>query len=272
MTKARPVWQLAVAAAVSAFPCWAQISLTANLVTADTLHSRLERGTVKPNARQDAVHALFEESGCQPADQRVGRNSANVICTSPGASEAAIIIGAHFDFVNRGQGIVDDWSGIALLPSLYEALRIAPRKHTFVFVAFTEEEIGLHGSSRYIQELNKAQRSRVRAFVNLESLGMGETNVWIHRATPMLVSKLMEVANAVHADVRGVDADAFGDDDSHPFLDARLPVITLHSVTQETLPVLHSARDSISAIRMEDYYATYKLVAYYLAYLDSQLD
>jgi Zn-dependent M28 family amino/carboxypeptidase len=39
----------------------------------------------------------------------------------PGESDSEIIVGGHFDFVDHGQGIVDDWSGVALLPSLYEA-------------------------------------------------------------------------------------------------------------------------------------------------------
>ena len=84
----------------------------------------------------------------------------------------------------------------------FEALRTAPRKHTFVFVAFTEEETGLNGSSRYVKELSAEERGRVRAFVNLECLGVGKTNVWASRATPALLSKLNVVANSIHKGIR----------------------------------------------------------------------
>lgn len=225
---------------------------------------------MKARARQGTVRALFEEAGCKTEEQRVGRSSANVICALPGASESTIIVGGHFDFADEGQGIVDDWSGAALLSSLYEALRTEARKHNFVFVAFAAEETGLNGSSRYVKELSKLQRSRVRAFVNLECLGLGETNVWVHRATPSLVSKLVEVAKSAHTDVRGVNVDNVGDDDSHPFADAHMPVITLHSVTDATFSILHSPKDTMTAINMEDYYSTYRLAAYFLAYLDAQ--
>ena len=47
-----------------------------------------------------------------------------------------------------------------------------------------------------------------------------------------------------------------------------MPVITLHSVTPETLNILHSNRDRVAAIHSDEYYATYKLAAVYLAYLD----
>jgi hypothetical protein len=52
------------------------------------------------------------------------------------------------------------------------------------------------------------------------------------------------VASALGVPPTGVNVDNVGDDDSHPFLDARIPVITIHSVTQETFPILHSSGGS----------------------------
>ena len=46
----------------------------------------------------------------------------------------------------------------------------------------------------------------------------------------------------------------------------------LHSVTPETLSILHSKKDRSDAIRPEDYYETYKLAALYLAWLDVKSD
>jgi hypothetical protein len=112
----------------------------------------------------------------------------------------------------------------------------------------------------------------VRAFVNLECLGLGKTNVWASRATPSLLAKLNAVANSIHEEMRGVNVERVGDDDSHPFLSAHLPVITLHSLTQETLPLLRSPKDTIAMIRIDDYFSSYKLAALYLAYLDTQLE
>jgi hypothetical protein len=45
----------------------------------------------------------------------------------------------------------------------------------------------------------------------------------------------------------------------------------LHSVTDETWPMLHSPSDKLAAIRMSDYYDSYKLIAQYLSYLDNAL-
>ncbi|HVV44189.1 MAG TPA: hypothetical protein VHC72_03265 [Bryobacteraceae bacterium] len=85
---------------------------------------------------------------------------------------------------------MDDWSGTALLPSLYEALKLKSRHHTFLFIAFAGEEDGLIGST------------------------------------------------------------------------------SIHSITQETLPILHSSQHKESAILFGDSYESFKLLPLYLAVLD----
>jgi hypothetical protein len=259
---------IAVLLASSSSPATLQVELAAKTL----VQSRLNVGVVGQRDRQRKIHELFTDAGCTADEQRLNKRSANVICTLPGTSSGAIVAGGHFDFAEHGDGIVDDWSGASLLPSLYQALKNKPRRHTYIFVAFAEEEVGLHGSSRYVKELSDAQKSGIRAFVNLECLGVGETKVWVHRSTPALLNHLAAVANAIHASLQGVDVDKVGDDDTHPFTSAHIPVISIHSITQATLPILHSIRDKLDAINLDEYYDSYKLIAFYLADLDAVTD
>jgi len=239
-----------------------------DLADQSLIRNRLESGAVRLRQRQTAIRDLFHDAGCAAEEQRVDKNFGNVICTLPGQTSSVIAVGGHFDFVEAGKGIVDDWSGTSLLPSLYAALKGQPRQHTFVFIAFAAEERGLVGSSRYVKNMTPEQRGLTHAFVNLECLGLTPVKVWIHRSTPALVARLSEVAKALDIRLQGVNVEQVGDDDTHPFLSAHIPVISIHSVTQETLPILHTQRDRIDAIHFDDYYAAYKLAAYYLAYLD----
>jgi len=243
-----------------------------DLAVESLVRDRLESGAVEPRRREAAIRDLFRDAGCSSEVERVARSIDNVMCALPGQTSATIVVGGHYDFVEPGQGIVDDWSGVSLLPSLYQALKSRPRRHTFLFVAFAEEERGLVGSTRYVRSLTAAQRADVRAFINLECLGLAPAKVWVHRSTPALVARLKEVATAIDAPLQGVDVDAVGDDDTHPFLSANIPVISIHSVTQETFDILHSNRDRMDAIHFDDYYAAYKLAAYYLAYLDVKIE
>jgi len=247
-------------------------TLSIDLAGRALLQSRLESGLAPLRQREAIILRLFHDAGCAAEGQRVDRHFGNVVCTLPGETDSVIAVGGHFDFVEAGSGIVDDWSGASLLPSLYQALKSRPRKHTFVFAAFAAEERGMVGSSRYVKNLSPAQRKLIHAFVNLECLGVSTVNVWLSRSTPALVSRLREVARAIDVPLHGVDVDQVGDDDTHPFLAAHIPVISIHSVTNDTFPILHTKRDRMDAIRFDDYYAAYQLAAYYLAYLDGRTD
>ena len=256
-----------VVAALLAGSCLAE-NLQVDLVVERLVKNRLESGAVGPRQRQTAIRNLFSEVGCSVEEQRIEKSSGNVICTLPGQTSSTIVVGGHFDFADLGKGIVDDWSGASLLPSLYQALKNRPHQHTYVFVAFAGEERGLVGSSRYVKNLTTEQKALMRAFVNPECLGLSPVKVWVHRSTPDLVARLSEVARAIEITLQGVNVDKVGDDDTHPFLSAHIPVISIHSITQDTLGILHSVRDRVDAIHFADYYTAYKLIACYLVYLD----
>jgi putative aminopeptidase FrvX len=245
--------------------------LALRLVTQPKVEERLKQGLVKGKERQAVIARMFDEVGCKVELQQVDKRSSNVICRLQGETNELIVVGAHYDFVDVGRGIVDDWSGVALLPSLYESLKTAPRKHSYEFVAFTGEEVGLVGSGKFVRALSEEQRVGVVAFVNLECLGLTPPKVWTSRANPELLKMLQEVAGGSHIPLQGVNVEQVGDDDSHPFLAKKIPVITIHSVTQETIQVLHSAADDMRMIHEDEYYEAYELAGFYLVYLDLKL-
>lgn len=245
-------------------------------VAPDVIAQRLQRLRSKDADRETELKTMFGEAGC-PTDQVVEeivrrKDPPNVICTLSGSTNSVIIVGAHFDHADEGMGAVDDWSGASLLPSLYQSLRQRPRKHTFIFVGFTDEEKGLVGSSLYVKHLTKEQLSAAKAVVNLECLGLTPTKVWASMANPKLLDDLIKVATTINVKLNGVNVERVGNDDTQAFRDHKVPVITIHSVTQETLPVLHSRRDNLGAINLDYLSESYRLVGTYLAYIDQTLD
>lgn len=245
-------------------------------VPPEVIQQRLELVKPKLAERRGTLENMFEEVGC--AGDRLAREPVphskepNVICTLPGDGGGEITVGGHFDAVDEGTGAVDDWSGVALLPSLYESLKDRPRHHRFVFIGFAAEEQGLAGSREYVKALSRERIAAIRAMVNLECLGLNPPVVWQSRADKRLLNLYAQLAGAIHIPVAGVNVENVGDDDSHPFLDAKIPVITFHSVTQDTIGILHSAKDNLKAIHPDDYYAAYRLAVAYLAYLDNALE
>ena len=244
-----------------------------NSLNASVVQQRLETVPRKPSERRKVLEDLFGQAGCTDlSEQRVpGSKEPNIICAHDGEQPGVITVGAHYDADSHGLGAVDDWSGAALLPSLYQSIENQPRRHRFVFVGFSAEESGLLGSGAYVKRLSKDDKALLRAMVNLECLGLTPPKVWVHRADKNLLQAYLQVANALQIPPVGVNVEQVGDDDSHAFMNAKIPVITIHSVTQETWPILHSGRDRIEAINPEFYYTAYRLVVTYLAYLDSHL-
>ena len=218
---------------------------------------------------------MFHEVGCDAerlTEQPVpGSRAPNLICTLTGQTNSEIVVGGHFDSIEDGVGAVDNWSGTALSAEPLREPQSAPRRHSFVFAGFAGEERGLCGLARVRAQVEE-DKGRIHAMINLECLGVGPPEVWASRANPRLLDAYLEVAGTLAVQKLGENVDNVGDDDSHPFLDARIPVLTIHSLTSDTLHLIHTRRDNLAAIHPGDYYTAYRLAAAYLAYLDTALE
>lgn len=246
-----------------------------SLVPPDPIQARLNLYKGSDSAREAALKRTFIDVGCADSnlvEQTVPtRKQPNVICVLPGSTAETIVIGAHFDHVSEGSGIVDNWSGAALLPSLFQSLSGSPRTHTFIFVGFADEEDGEIGSRLYARQLSNDEISHLHLMVNLDSLGLGPTEVWVSRSEKQAVSLLAATAHATHLPLAGMNLEGFGESDEESFIRRKVCTVTVHSITPQTRHVLHTSADSPSAIRFQDYYDTYHLLAAYLSILDTQI-
>jgi len=245
-----------------------------NPVSRELVESRLGKYAGSNKQREMTLKQMFAEAGCDDqhlSEQPVkGSKQPNVICLLPGTSDKVIIVGAHFDRVSEGDGVVDNWSGASLLPSLYQAIKIEPRKHSYIFIGFTDEEQGEVGSSFYVHQMTKAQVAATDAMVNMDTLGLAPTEVWVSHSDPRLSRAIASIAKSLNVPVTGVNVEQVGSTDSEQFAERKIPSITIHSLNQESwnAHILHTSKDKLSAMKLDDYYETYRLVAAYIAYLD----
>jgi len=259
---------------VTILPVLAQLRFV--LMSREVVEQRLQSYKGNDSRREAALKTMFESSGCRGnnlVEQVVkGLKQPNLICVLTGSADSTIVVGAHFDHVDAGDGVVDNWTGASMLPSLYQSLENQPqRRHTFLFVAFSGEEQGLVGSQFYIESLASPELAKIRAMVNMDTLGLGPTEVWASRSDPGLVRALNGLAHALNLPLTGVNVDNVGKSDEEFFVQRKIRTITVHSLTQETIPILHSPKDNYAAIHLSDYYDTYRLLAGYLVLLDEKL-
>jgi len=168
-------------------------------ITFDTLpktviEDRLRSVVAKNSEREQALRDLLVQAGCpigRLEEQAVKHSKIpNVLCTMPGQISAVIIVGAHFDCVSAGCGVVDNWSGASLLPSLLESLKKIPRRHTFTFAGFSDEEKGMIGSRYFVGVLSQEDVENISAMINIDSVGAGPTKLELDRGTRSLANAL----------------------------------------------------------------------------------
>ena len=122
------------------------------------------------------------------------------------------------------------------------------------------------GSHFYVQKLTKEQVAATDAMVNMDTLGLGPTLVWGSHSDQFLVGALGYIAKRWHAPVSIVDVDEVGSTNSEQVAVRKIPHYGSF-IDAETVGcrIIHSSNDRIAAVRLDDYYQTYGLLAAYLA-------
>lgn len=98
----------------------------------------------------------------------------NVIAeTKAGDHDDVQMFGAHLDGVNEGPGVNDNGSGTAALLASAEALAEQSTEvdHAIRFGWWAAEEVGLVGSTHYVESLDEAELSKVKSYMNFDMIG-----------------------------------------------------------------------------------------------------
>ena len=120
---------------------------------------------------RDGQHARLAVRG----EFVAGARDRNVIAELPGATDEVVVVGAHYDSVWRGNGAIDNATGVEGL--LRVAARLVGREHprSLRFVAFGAEEIGLVGARRHVAGIKeRGEIEQLVGMVNLDCIGYGE--------------------------------------------------------------------------------------------------
>jgi Zn-dependent M28 family amino/carboxypeptidase len=100
--------------------------------------------------------------------------SVNVIAETPGGDpNRTVVIGAHLDSVPAGPGINDNGSGsggILEIAEVYAAQQRTPR-NKLRFMWYEAEEIGLVGSTKYVEGLTQDEKDDILVMLNFDMIG-----------------------------------------------------------------------------------------------------
>ena len=110
-----------------------------------------------------------------------------------------LMIGGHLDSVTAGPGINDNGSGSAA--NLEVALAVAraglqPRRH-LRFAWWGAEELGLRGSTAYVNSLSAAQRAAITGYLNFDMVGSPNPGYFLYGGDNFVRSRVLLTAGAV---------------------------------------------------------------------------
>jgi alkaline phosphatase isozyme conversion protein len=127
---------------------------------------------------QAAFEALGYETQLQPfsftTEDEDTLDSANVIAVKIGSSPREIIVGAHYDSGDEGEGADDNASGVAVMLEVAEKIKDVETPYTIRFIAFGAEENDLDGSRYYVDQMSASEIQNTVGMINLDSLIAGD--------------------------------------------------------------------------------------------------
>lgn len=183
---------------------------------------------------------LVAEGGVGPA------SSANVVAEIPGTGDEFLVVGAHLDSWDNGQGAVDNGTGTAVVIEAARAIAasgIRPAA-TIRFVLFMGEETGLDGSRAWV-ETHRGELPRCRAMINCDMEGnpLGLRVMGHEQARPWFEALLEDLDAFEPTEGISTRASLYGD--HHHFLLAGVPVIMpVSRIENDAARWYHSAADT----------------------------
>jgi aminopeptidase YwaD len=190
-----------------------------------------------------------------PADVR----AANVVGVLPGTDPAlaseTIVLGAHWDHLGASGGAIyygadDNASGTAVVVSLARAFAAAGgARRTLIFVLFGAEELGLIGSSHYVQHAS-LPLSQTIAMLNFDMVGRMHDNKLSVGGVDS--GDRLRAATADAARAAGVQAELngtpFSPSDHSRFYSAGTPVLFFHTGSH---PDYHRPSDTVDRLNVD---------------------
>ncbi|ACB76188.1 M28 family metallopeptidase [Opitutus terrae] len=172
--------------------------------------------------------------------------TANLSVTLKGRAPERIVVGAHFDSWDIGQGAIDNGLGVAQLFALADALRERKLERTVELIWFNGEEQGLWGSREQAARLGDTP---IIAMINLDMVGVPQA---VNALGDESLVPWLEQWNARRGDGRlplGVQNNLWTGSDHTPFQLAGVRAITFHGpIDRESVRYYHDFADTIDKL------------------------
>jgi Zn-dependent M28 family amino/carboxypeptidase len=225
------------------------------------------------DGRRDAITLVLTAAHVEYELQEVGqpgRSLINIIATVPGQGPKTILLGAHYDRVPVGNGVLDNGASVAVLLNLLENLKARPAALTVRAVFFDLEELGLLGSKAYFSRT--ANSPKPAYAMNLDIFGYGDSFfITTSNETGAFAQQFQQAATGSGLGIRMSPPAQYPSSDHKSMIEAGIETLGIGLIdgsevdsvlaaergqTQTPLPrvltIIHTARDTMDVLRLPD--------------------
>jgi len=191
-----------------------------------------------------------------------GQTLYNIVITKTGTlyPEEFIIIDGHYDTYN-GPGVNDNGTGTAIVLEVARILKDIPTEYSIKFIHFSAEEMGLIGSSHYVQNIVIPEDLNIRLVFNIDEVGgvAGEENNTItcerdefapsgNNAASAAFTDTLATLTEMYSELETYISYAYGSD-YVPFMQNGYVVTGYYEYNESPYP--HTIHDSLSNIDVD---------------------
>jgi beta-phosphoglucomutase-like phosphatase (HAD superfamily) len=194
-----------------------------------------------------------------------GKPSHNVIADRSGTAAAPrdiVIVTAHLDSINiaggpaaPAPGADDNGSGSAGLLAIARAMAHHQGELDLRFILFGGEEQGLFGSVAHVAALSAAERSRIRAVLNMDMIASKNTpvpTVLLEGAalSQKMIDRLADAAHTYTGLTVQTSLNPFNSDHV-PFIEAGIPAVLTIEGADSANTNVHTANDTMDGLDLD---------------------
>ena len=165
--------------------------------------------------------------------------------------DKVIMLGAHLDSVIDGPGVNDNGSGVAALLEIARALSGSHPRATVRLAFWSGEELGLHGSFRYVSGLSQLDLAAIVAYLNADMVASpnGFAGVYDEPGAPAGSDSIRDLLSAAVARTGAtpVPVDVSRGSDHYGFAQAGIPTGGVFSGAWEPVSAAQAAASKATA-------------------------
>jgi hypothetical protein len=179
--------------------------------------------------------------------------------------DSFIVFTAHYDHLGQmGDGTYfpganDNASGTSMVLNLANYFHTHPSKYSVVFICFSGEELGLVGSS-YFVEHPQFSLAKIKFLINLDIVGTGDDGIKVVNATefPKQFDQLVKLNDAHQYMKQVAPRGKAANSDHYPFYEKGVPCFFIY--TLGGIAAYHDIYDRPETLPLTDYEDLFKLL------------